>query len=202
MEEAFGLSVYCEYGGSFRLNELLGEDGDSWVSNLAPLYRVFLLDDDVANYRQSITQAQELAEQPYHQVAREWKGLEEGMEDELRGLIARMIIPALWLAAGRFAEADARHQLARLGLAAQQYERRHGRFPDSLEALTPDFVLTVARDPFVGRPMKAAPTERGFTVYSIGPDGIDDGGRAFDDEKRTGDLTFELYPGSGRPRNK
>jgi hypothetical protein len=40
----------------------------------------------------------------------------------------------------------------------------------------PDWVRTVPMDPFDGTPIRFRPTPVGIVVYSIGPDGADDGG--------------------------
>jgi hypothetical protein len=40
--------------------------------------------------------------------------------------------------------------------------------------------------------MRLKRTEHGLIVYSIGPDMTDDGGAPYDQEKKTGDITFTV----------
>jgi hypothetical protein len=66
-------------------------------------------------------------------------------------------------------------ELAVAAIAVKRYELRHGRAPASLEALTPEFVKEVPWDYMDGKPLKYKPPGR---LYSVGEDGVDDGGDA------------------------
>lgn len=84
-------------------------------------------------------------------------------------------------------------------LAAARYEREHGRYPDALDDLVPEYLDSVPRDPFgAGEPLKYRRTETGAIIYSIGPNEIDHGGRERNDNNvRDGghfdtDITFTL----------
>ena len=72
-----------------------------------------------------------------------------------------------------------------------RYQLKNSRFPEKLNDLVPDFLMIVPIDPFDGKPMKYTRTDKGVVVYSIGPDMVDNGGKPMDD-KRKGDVTFEL----------
>jgi hypothetical protein len=90
------------------------------------------------------------------------------------------------------AQADASCELARLGLATARYRTEMGACPKTLEELTPKFITAIPPDPFDGKPLRMAARDGGVVLYSIGPDGRDDGGAPWDNEHRTGDLTFRL----------
>ena len=62
--------------------------------------------------------------------------------------------------------------------------------------LTPEFLARVPVDPFTGRPLVAKADGKDLVLYSVGPDGKDDGGAAWREEERSGDLVFRLR---GRP---
>lgn len=54
-------------------------------------------------------------------------------------------------------------------LAVERYRLRTDRLPDSLDALTPEFLAAVPRDPFSGKPFWAKATpEKGLRVYAEG----------------------------------
>ena len=72
----------------------------------------------------------------------------------------------------------------RLLVALERYRRAHGTYPITLDQLVPDFITRVAIDPWSGRPLVyrllSSPEAAGrpFVLYSVGADGIDDGGRS------------------------
>ena len=56
----------------------------------------------------------------------------------------------------------------RLVVACRLHEIRHGRLPEKLEDLVPEFLSEVPRDPFDGRPFRYSPETA--VVYSVGED--------------------------------
>lgn len=66
-----------------------------------------------------------------------------------------------------------------LRCALETYRAKHGSYPASLSDLSPGTLTKLPDDPFSpGAPLRYRKTEKGFVLYSVGPDGIDDGGRA------------------------
>jgi hypothetical protein len=62
--------------------------------------------------------------------------------------------------------------------AVERYRAAHGgELPGTLDALVPAFLERVAIDPFTGAPVKWKTSSAGYTIYSIGSDFKDDGGR-------------------------
>ncbi len=62
-------------------------------------------------------------------------------------------------------------------IALKRFQLQHGKLPDALGELTPEFLPTVPIDPFDGKPLKYQPDPDGtYLLYSVGPDGKDDGG--------------------------
>ncbi len=57
------------------------------------------------------------------------------------------------------------------------YRREHGEAPPSLEALAPRYLPSVPVDPWSGVAVRYRVTAEGPVLYSVGPDGDDDGGR-------------------------
>ena len=189
MEEAFGLSTFYEYGVPLELNSLdLPDETGTWATRLAPLYRVFLLDQDVAAYRALMEHTKQMATLPFHVAAHEWEGYEDKVVAEARGVLTHIFLPALGRAAELAAMSDARHRLSELATAIALAQTGTGDFPDDLGA----WASIIRPDPFDGKPLKWTETDDALVLYSIGPDRKDDGGRPFDEESRTGDITFSL----------
>lgn len=59
------------------------------------------------------------------------------------------------------------NQQAILACALERYRVRHDRYPDSLAALSPDFLAAPVRDVLDGKPIRYARTEEGFTLGAL-----------------------------------
>ncbi|GMU38141.1 MAG: hypothetical protein KJ057_14000 [Phycisphaerae bacterium] len=72
----------------------------------------------------------------------------------------------------------AQRRMAAAALAIRMYEVDHGRRPASLDELVPEYLPGVPEDPFAdrGAPIRYTPDADPPVLYSVGPDGTDDGG--------------------------
>jgi hypothetical protein len=62
-------------------------------------------------------------------------------------------------------------------IALKRYQLKHGNYPSELNALVPEFVASVPSDPVDGKPLRYRQNSNGtFVLYSIGINGVDDGG--------------------------
>jgi hypothetical protein len=59
-------------------------------------------------------------------------------------------------------------------IAIELYNKREGKFPDTLDQLLPTYLAAMPRDYFDGQPLRYAPDKK--WIYSIGADFKDDGG--------------------------
>ncbi len=75
-------------------------------------------------------------------------------------------------------------------IALERYKRRHGSYPGTLDLLVPEFLAAVPQEPWSAGPLhyRVLPTPdefgRGYTLYSAGEDGVDDGGKMQPDPGR------------------
>jgi len=84
-----------------------------------------------------------------------------------------------------------------VGLAALIYRNTHGSLPDELEQLTAGIVDAIPLDRFGAGPLKYRRVGDGAIIYSVGPDGVDDGGRELNPQgirfhKKHNDITFTI----------
>lgn len=70
-----------------------------------------------------------------------------------------------------------------VGVACERYRLRTGTWPRTLEDIPKDILPAVPTDPFTGRPINYKHLPDGIVVYTVGPDGKDDGGAVYPDEK-------------------
>ncbi|MCE7974100.1 MAG: hypothetical protein DYG92_07205 [Leptolyngbya sp. PLA1] len=73
---------------------------------------------------------------------------------------------------------EARRAAVLVRLALELHKRETGRWPASLDELVPRYLPSVPSDPFDGKPLRYSPGVGGMSpvVYSVGVDGVDDGG--------------------------
>ncbi len=88
-----------------------------------------------------------------------------------------ILFPALERSVQRFAFAQASVDLARVACALERFRLAKGSYPESLDALAPQFLKQVPHDLINGQPLKYRRTDDGrFILYSVGWNKTDDGG--------------------------
>jgi hypothetical protein len=91
--------------------------------------------------------------------------------------LKKLTLPALGHAATKFAHAQASVNLARTAIALERCRLARGEYPESLDALAPQFIAHVPHDVIGGGPLKYRRSQDGqFVLYSIGWNETDDGG--------------------------
>jgi hypothetical protein len=92
-------------------------------------------------------------------------------------LIARMLLPAVGRVVERFAYTQATVELATVACALERHRLAHGQYPESVDALVPQFVEKLPHGIIGGRPLIYRRTDDGqFALYSVGWNESDDGG--------------------------
>lgn len=66
------------------------------------------------------------------------------------------------------------HAVTQAMLGLKAYKTQHGRLPQTLDDLVPEYLKAVPIDAFDGKPIRYDPAKR--ILYSVGKDGADDGG--------------------------
>lgn len=75
------------------------------------------------------------------------------------------------------ARREARWHLNRLAVALAAHRAEKGEYPATLEALAPDILKKIPNDPFPDKAFVYKRTEKGYVLYSVGPNLKDDGGK-------------------------
>jgi hypothetical protein len=78
----------------------------------------------------------------------------------------------------------ARRRLLMTELALRCYQSEHGRGPERLDQLAPKYLQQIPTDPFSEQTLIYRAQGTNWLLYSVGPDGVDEGG------KRTGKIVF------------
>lgn len=89
---------------------------------------------------------------------------------------------------------EAQFRCAVAALAAERFRRDTGRWPATLAELVPTYLTAVPSDPQNLEPLRLAHRSDGIVIYSVGPDGADDGGAiATDGAKKETDVGIRLW---------
>jgi hypothetical protein len=98
-----------------------------------------------------------------------------------------MLFPNLSPAVKKFAYAQTSVNLARVAIALERYHLAHGGYPESLDALAPQFIDKLPHDIIGGQPSQSPgpasqplhyrrTADDQFVLYSVGWNETDDGG--------------------------
>jgi hypothetical protein len=198
-EEGFGLTLFADLAGgrtdfvyliALMTPEKPERNYSGAIDLIAPaLMRIFLIPDDVAGYRELLEGYQKSAAEPYYQTN---SGAEPLRSLPRRGLITSVIAPGLSNTLLGGARAQAIHAGAQIAIAMTRYRLDHGTLPNSPELLVPNYLDEIPLDPFDGKPMRLVHKNDQWIIYSVGPDGNDDGGVPYDHQSKKGDIPFIL----------
>lgn len=155
---------------------------------------------DRAYYLDQMSNYTYAAGQPFPERWQLGLRISQGVAPKKYHVLSRMLLPAFGGAFTREAEAIARLRLAEAALAVEEYRRENSeRVPPSLDPLRPLYLMHVPADPFAGHPLRYRAFDEGYTVYSVGPNQKDNGGRPIRKKTRSlgssapaGDLCFSV----------
>ena len=92
-------------------------------------------------------------------------------------ILSGVFLPSLSRAMVKEAGGLALVRISGTALAVERFRLVNNRLPKDPHELAPRFLPAVPLDPFDGAPLRYKPLAKGYVVYSIGPDGHDDGGK-------------------------
>jgi len=142
-----------------------------------------------------MTRAVEIAKQPPgEQRQREMEELEATVKDQ--PLLVWSLLPLTGKLSAACQPSRMELRCAIAAVAAERYRREKKHWPDKLEALRESGHLKEAPvDLYDGQPLRMRRLEDGVVIYSVGPDGRDDGGH-IDPANRFAkgtDIVFRLW---------
>jgi len=143
---------------------------------------------DSAHYLALMRRTLELSKRPYREARFDWNALRSDLEDRPWYAVVSPAASAVFPTVVRkWTMHETRVDLARLGLHLALYAREHGALPGSFADLS---VPLPVDDRFGSAPCVLKTLgDGGWLVYSVGPDGKDDGGAPLDDDEK-GDLVW------------
>lgn len=181
-----GLKILLDFAG--EPSELLAYVG--------PLLRWHFIREE-ASFLRFMAESRGLFALPYPIYTSRISALEVKYENEAkknRYVVSGMIVEVYSMIFRTMVTSDAQILLARIGLSLSQYHNDHGAYPDSLQALVPEYLDALPLDPFSGSGFVYQREGDAYLLYSIGPNGVDDGGTTNENgvaDEDDGDLVWK-----------
>ena len=140
--------------------------------------------DGLAFYLEQMAELAAATQRPWPQALHDSDQAEQRIDQIIDGSIVTKIrywIPALlapaWSASFQAtARIRATSDAVDTGIAIERYRREHGKLPEKLDELVPEFLPRVPIDPYDGQPLRYVDDDEGCRVYSIGMNRTDEGG--------------------------
>ena len=79
-----------------------------------------------------------------------------------------------------------------VAFALAAYRRDHAGYPKTLDELAPKYLAKIPNDLFTEKPLAYSPNEKGYLLYSFGPNGKDDEGRTAADGPQNDDISVRM----------
>ena len=93
------------------------------------------------------------------------------------GIFAQMLLPALEKTFEKAMQTQHHVELAKVAIALERFYLAHQSYPETLAALSPDWLPSPPMDPMTRKPWQYQRLETTrFLLYSVGKNGIDNGG--------------------------
>lgn len=106
--------------------------------------------------------------------------------------LVSMFVPATTAAVSAKDRVAQKNELIQLAFAIAAYHLEKQDYPANLNTLVPRWVAEVPRDMFSDRDLHYLRTDRGYLLYSVGLNGVDDGGRDMDAEPSGDDISIQV----------
>jgi hypothetical protein len=166
--------------GRLDLQSLLGNDpqaGPDWKARFFAPSKATIRREH-ARCLKMLTRLTETTRLPEHEQIDE----EKKMEAEVKALprdaaLTKMLLPAVYKVGDACRRKTGQVRCLMVLLAVERYRLKKKAWPAKLEEVVSAGLLgAVPRDPYDGKPLRYAKRADGVTVYSVGPDGTDNGG--------------------------
>lgn len=192
----------AEATGLFTIASLDQKLAGAPIAPVASLLRTYYLDAAIEDSHDHFNRLRDLRYRLNYPTAAtmvEVSQLDDSRRSESANALAAAISGAWRPVFSMALRMEAKRRLTHIAQGLYRYYHAQGEdlnprreFPESLDALVPEYLDYLPSDPFhEGRPMQYRRTDRGAVVYSLGPNFKDDGGMPYDGVNEQGDEIFE-----------
>lgn len=181
--DGFRRSLIGERGvGIQAFRNPAGDDADS-QSGVGPMFSLNR-NDDLCQYLGFFERMIAAAKKPIPQARNEFDQIEQDLAalgksnlNRVRYMLTTLLLPAVGAGLDAVARGNSMNDAAMTAIAIERYRRDRGQIPDDLKQLVPEFLLQVPTDAFDGKPLRYVVKDGEYLIYSVGKDGVDNGGQ-------------------------
>jgi hypothetical protein len=185
---------------SVSFQEILQRFADDYLGS--PAYKLTSINDDEFLFMKSMQESIDSLRlaRNHHSWHTARRGMDKALArikqtsspwDRFHYALSMMAIPNCSKAGDTAMRVETERQLTIAAIALKRFHFKRGGFPQNLETMVPEFLPAVPYDPMGGAPLFYSFQSGGdFLLYSVGIDGLDDGGDA-----RSGTGKFGLWEG-------
>jgi len=160
-----------------RASKASGDEVEDWLKNTALSFWRMDTRADNFLFLSLMTRRLKEAQLALHEQA----ALEKQFEQDIRSLpqnayITRLLLPAASKMGEAFRRKHAFLRCTIVALAAERRRRDKKAWPDNIDQLCPQYLVAAPLDPFDGKPLRYRHLKDGVVIYSVGQDGVDNGG--------------------------
>jgi hypothetical protein len=160
--------------------------GNVWYDRMVEAFRKPTVQERAKAFRKIELEVKEMAVS-----ARDWKSLilpalvnpKAAASERIGQTFVALLLPAINSVGVVEDRAAMQFQLTKLGFAMAAYHADHGKYPVKLAELPPKYVREIPKDIFTDGELHYKLDGNGYIIYSVGPNGVDDGGKRMDDVK-------------------
>jgi hypothetical protein len=145
------------------------------------------LEDDLKALKRDFNGFEEVAK-----AAQLGKDVPETMGRAIGDILITLLLPAIHKVQVAADRAEQTQRNLHIAFALAIYQRENGKYPEKLDALAPKYLAKVPDDLFTGKPLVYKPTEKGYQLYSLGPNGKVDAGRGREDDPASDDIAVRM----------
>ena len=154
---------------------------------LGPQSRIQLpnRNEDLAFYLKYMAKWVAASREPFPQALDQSEAISQEFNEEIHGAglgqvryqLTAQLLPAMDAMFFTTARGVGATHATETFIAVARFRKRHGRLPDTLDELVPEFLAEVPIDPFDGKPLRYLITDDDAAlIYSIGRNRVDDNG--------------------------
>jgi hypothetical protein len=127
-------------------------------TTILPVYRVFLVPDELESWRHTLVQYQRLRRPPHQPPFQNWDEVIQEVRTQPGGLFTLIYLrPRIHKLARDAAEIAELRQLSRVAIALVKYRTLHSKYPDRLDQIVPGQLPGILLDPRNGKPLHYEP---------------------------------------------
>jgi len=119
-----------------------------------------------------------------------WLGLAAGTPstrgERIGDMAVMLLLPSLSTAGRQENRSVQQVRNVKIALGLAAFRADTGRYPSKLDELVPNYLAEVPRDLFADKPPIYRAVDQGYLLYSVGPDGEDDEGRSYYEDREQG----------------